>query len=779
MRQDLRYALRLLRRRPGASALVIGTLAIGIAAATIVFSLADAILWHPLPFRDPDRLVRIRATASAPGAAVDIAAALDHSIFDSVHPFALTSTILSIGGEARGVTIGELSPGLLQALGVAPARGREFSPDEYVAGNTVVIVSADLWRRQQSTAQSADDRTISIEGVPHTIVGVMPAGFEFPVSRVVAWRPYVPSSIDTHVAALGRLRTGATLGQAEALARTAIRTGGGPIASLAIVPFVSVNPTTSTALRILLGAVALLLMIAIANASNIVQAEAVRRDTELAVRASLGASWPRLVRQLSCEALLVAAIAAAVAILVSAWALELLITAVPYLMSFQALRPIGIDWRALTFATAVATVCAIGVSWLTALRARRLDPQEALRGQSSGLARHSRARKVLTVAQIAITLVLLTGAGLLGHGFLNLSRVDPGFDPKHLVDVELRLPEWRYSGEADQRNALARLRDEAARVPGVVDATISYTMPPGLEFHPLDTLVADRPIDAPHSALVSTGVVDDRFFSTLRIPLLAGRAFDVRDGPNTPHVAVVSRSFAQRLWPGRDTLGKTFRESATAPSLMVVGIVGDVINGGFELQLGSLAYYTARAQSPTWWFEGLIVRTASDPERVVPALRSIARRVMPDAPIVDLRSGFDTIANANSRVRFSTLLMIVFASVALAVALTGVYGTFWCLITQRTREIGVRMALGASSGDVLRMVLAGSVRLIAIGVALGLPLALAASRLLKTQLFGVSPGDPMTMALVVAFLAAAALAATYLPARRAAAIDPADALRMQ
>jgi putative ABC transport system permease protein len=324
---------------------------------------------------------------------------------------------------------------------------------------------------------------------------------------------------------------------------------------------------------------------------------------------------------------------------------------------------------------------------------------------------------------------------------------------------------------------LTRLRDEAARVPGVVDATISYTMPPGLEFHPLDTLVTKNPIDASHGAFVSTGVVDDRFFSTLRIPLLAGRAFDLPDGPDAPAVAIVSRSFAQRLWPGRDPLGETFRESTTAPPLTVVGVVADVTNGGFELQLGPLAYYTARAQAPIWWFEGLVVRTASDSEGVVPALRSIAQRVVPDAPIVDVRSGFDAIANANLRVRFSTLLIIVFAGLALAVALTGVYGTFWCLITQRTHEIGVRMALGASSGDVLRMVLAGSVRLIGIGLAIGLPLSLAASRVLTTQLFELSPSDPATIAFVIAFLAVAALAATYLPARRAARVDPAVALR--
>jgi predicted permease len=778
VRQDLRHALRLLRRRPGTSALIVGILAIGIATTTVVFSLADAILWHPLPFRDAERLVRIRATAPAPGMLSTAPAALDGAIFEGVHPFALDSAIISIGGEPQGITIGELSPGVLSALGVGPIEGREFAANEYVAGSAVVIVGAELWKRQRALARSTDDRSITIEGAPYTIVGVMPAGFEFPVSRVALWRPYVPDPAGTQMTALGRLEPGVTIREAAAFAQTTVRaTGGRPFSDLRIVPFVSILPSTAAALRVLLGAVALLLLIAVANASNIVQAEAVGRDTELAVRASLGASWPRLARQIITETLLVSAFAAMAALAFSAWALDMLVANVPYLMSFQALRPIGIDWRVLVFAALTALAAGVGASWLSVVRARRLDPQEALRGQISGLRAHARARSVLTVAQIAITLVLLTGAGLLGHSFVKLSRVDPGFDPRQLLDVEVQLPAWRYAGEDAMRAALERVRAEAMKLPEVADVTIAYSMPPDMESRSLDGFATARTTLASSGALVSTGVVDDRFFATLRIPLLAGRAFDSRDQQGGARAAIVSRAFAHRLWPDRDPLGATFRESPKAPWLTVVGVVGDVKNGSFEQALGPMAYYTARSQSPAWWYEGVIVRTTSAPDRLIPALRSISRRVLPDAPIVDIRTGYETIADTNARVTFFTALVIAFAAIALSVALAGVYGTFWCFVRQRTREIGVRMALGASPRDILRMVLGGSARLLMIGLIAGLPLSLAAAQVLKWQLFEVSSTDPATVLAVVAFLAAAAMGATYLPARRASSVDPMQALR--
>ena len=778
MRQDLRQALRLLRRRPAISALVIGTLAIGIAATTVVFSLADAILWHPLPFQGEDRLVRLRV-AARPGTTL-MTNPLDlggESIFDGAQPFALDSAIISLGGEPRAVTLGELSPGLLESLGVTPAWGRGFIQSEFSPASHVVVVSAGLWRDRQALGVALTDTSLTIDGVPWTIVGAMPDGFEFPVSRVAMWRPFVSNQTRTRVTALGRLKSGVSLAQAQTFAETAVHATGSALSELRVTPFVAVAPTTATALGILLAAVGLLLVVAVANAATIVLAEAVRRDAEFAMRASLGASWPRLARQVLTEALLVSAVAAGAGLLLARWTLDALLGGVPYLMSFQSLRPIGLDWRALAFATAVSAIAGVGAACLSAIRAMRADPQAVLRGQASGPPTHTRIRSALTAAEIAATLVLLTAAGLVGNSFVRLTRLDPGFDPSRLVALDLQMPQFRYASDGDLHAALGRLRADAAALAEVADVTISHSMPPSLESHAVDALSTDDGPTPIHAGTVSTGLVDGAFFSTLGIPLIAGRSFDSTDTPGGVAAAIVSRSLARSLWPGRDPLGHRLQESPKAAWLTIVGVVDDVRNGTFDDAAGPLAYYTARSQAPSWWYESLIVRTKATPDRVVAALRAIVQRTMPDAPITGIRLGDETIAGANARIRFATKLMGGVAIAALVVALIGVYGTFWYTVNQRRREIGLRIALGASPAGIRRMVFGASLRLIAMGLAAGSFLSVVTARSLTSLLFDVSATDAPTYMASVALLTAAALAATYLPARRAAGIDPIMALR--
>jgi predicted permease len=780
VRQDLRQAIRVLRRRPAVSALVVGTLAIGIAATTIVFSLADAILWHPLPFRAQEQLVRIRAGVR-PGSNVlsgpiDLGAG---SVFDGVHPFALDSAIVSIAGEPRAVTLSELSSGLLETLRVSPAWGRTFASSEYVAGSNVVIVSAELWRSRQVRGVAATDVSLTIDGKPWTIVGVMPEGFEFPVSRVAMWRPFVPSQARTRVTALGRLKPGVSLEQAQVFAESAVQAPGSPLSELRVAPFVAVAPTTTTALRILLAAVALLLVVAVANAATIVLAEAVRRDTEFAMRASLGASWPRLARQMLIETLLVSAIAGGTGLLLASWTLDALVGGVPYLMSFQALRPVGLDWRALAFAIVVSALAGVGASWLSAARAMRADAQAVLRGHSAGLRNHARIRSALTAAEIAVTLVLLTAAGLVGNSFLHLTRVDPGFDPKPLVALDVQLPAFRYASDEEMRAALGRLRTQAAALPEAAGVTISHSMPPSLESHAVDALSTD---DGPvpfRAAAVSTALVDEAFFSTLGIPFVSGRSFEASDRPDGVSVAIVSRSFARQMWSDREPLGHRFRESPKSPWFTVVGVVEDVRNGSFDEGVGPIAYYTARSQSPPWWYESLIVRARANPSQLVAALRALVQRTMPDAPVTGVRIGDELIAGANARIRFATMLMGAVAGVALIVALIGVYGTFWYTVSQRRREIGVRIALGATPAGIRSLVFTASAKLIAAGLLVGGALSFFATRALTSLLYGVSANDAPTYAVVIAVLTAAAFGATYLPARRAAGVDPIKALRDQ
>jgi putative ABC transport system permease protein len=782
--QDLRQAVRLFVRRPGVSALVVITLAIGIAATTIAFSVADAVLWHPLPFRDADRLVRVTATVPhGAEASLDLWPARNQ-LFDGVYPFALDSGIVDAGGDPQAVTIGLLAPGLLDAIGVRPIAGRAFGPSDARPGSPAIVISAALWRRMQpvgSAPAEAIGRVVRLEGTPRTIVGVMPEGFDFPVGRVMLWRAYVPDAAATRLTALGKLKGGVTLDRAQTLARAPANTDASSplVRNVQVTSFVRTNRTTSLALQFVLGAGALLLLIAVTNTANVLLADAVRRDSELAIRVSLGASWPRLARQMATEAIVASAAAAVVALLASAWALGGLVKTIPYLISFQALRPIALDWRALSFAAATATLAGLGASWLSMMRARRLSAQTALRGQTSGIPGQARTRSALTIAQIAVTLALVACAGVLTNGLAQIGSLAPGFDPSRLVHVVVQIPTWRYTDDAETQAALVRARDEAAALPTVADATISHAMPPGLGS------VAAKDIEIDGAPTLTTGGevaearVDDRFFSTMGIPIVAGRGIDSRDHTGAQRVAVVSRAFAELLMPNGGAIGRRFRESKGDPWLTVVGIAGNISNAGVDVSPTQLAFYTPRSQTTAWWFEGLIVRTRVAPADVVPDLRAVFRRAMPDAPVIEVTTGVEAIADSNSRVRFATGLMSAFAGVALVLALIGVYAAFWYLVRQRTREIGMRLALGAAPADILRMIVGLAARLALIGLLAGLPLALIATRAVRSLLIGVSPNEPATLGVVAVGLAAAAIAAAYLPARHASRVDPVVALRTE
>jgi len=781
MFHDVRQALQRIRRRPTVSALIVITLAVGIAGATVGFTLADALRWHPLPFADADRLVRVRLSASGAASAADVLQAWrgQDQILDGLYPFALDSAIVTVGGEPEAVTVANLAPGLLGALGVTPASGRDFERGDLTDGGHTVIVSGDLWRRLHP-AGSTTGGTLVVEGVTQTVIGVMPDGVEFPVSHVAVWRPSLPGPTVRHVTAVGKLKRGVTLDAAQAIARsTSPGAGESRDRRVEITPFVALNPATSTALGVLIGAVSLLFVLAVANAANVTLSEAVRRDMEHVLRTSLGASWLRLARQATIESLCLSAVAAVAALIVSRWALDVAVKAVPYLMSFQALRPIGLDWRALACAAVMAALAGLATSSVVIFRARGIDVQAALRGQSSGLRSHWRIRDVLTVAQIAISLALLVNAGLLANSVWRLDRADPGFDPHQVVRLTMQFPAARLADEAQTRVALEEIRQEAVSLPGVASATIAYAMPPGLDSRQVEGLEAASAVSQLSGGAVWFGRVDGDFFSTLRIPVLAGRSFDTRDGPAAEPVAVVSRALAARWWPDGAALGRRFRETGDDPWRTIVGVVADVTNTDVDQTQGQLAFYTPRAQSPTWWYEGLIVRIATPPALVVPALRAVVRRAMPDTPIVDVATAEELIGSANARLRFAARLMTAFAVLALGLAVIGVYGSFGYAVRQRAREIGVRLALGAAPTDVRRMVLGAGARLSLIGILIGVALSLVATRSLGALLIGVSASDPATLMGVSVLVAMAGLIATYLPARRASKIDPLIILRSE
>ncbi len=779
LRRDLRAALRYVRNRRGLTLLVVSTLAIAIAATTTVFTLADLLLWHPVPFKNAERLVRLRGFGEVDG--VNPVSALQHDAnrtpFSGVYAFGLAAAIVDVNGEAQAVTTGMIAPGVLGALGVSPVWGRDFTPQEAPGDSRVVVASAGLWDRLKSSGQIAPH--VAIDGQPYTVIGALPPGFEFPVSRVMLWRPFAPPQAARQIAALGTLKPGVSRQQAQAYAATIVPANAPRgAASLQVGPLVTTIPLTQLALRVLLGAAAVLLLVAVANVANVLVADGTRRDVEFAIRSSLGASHARIASQILLETLLLAAIAVAAGIALSIWVMSFVRSAIPYLLTFQALRPIALDVRGFVFAGIVAAGSAFAAAGLVIARRRTVRLEDVLRAQGSGGPQRNHMRTVLIVAQIAVSFVLVAAAALLARSLLRIAAVDPGFDARHVTAVTVEIPQYRYNGDQAVRQALESVKTAALALPGVTNATVVESIPPDLSTRNLRGLETPS-VTETSDTTVWYARIDHQFFATLGIPVLAGRGFANFDSASAVPVAVVSRALATRWWPAGNAVGQRFREDPTQPWRTVVGIVENVRNGSFEQPAGPYtSYHTPLTQEKeVWWFDDLAVR--SDNQDVAPALREVVARLMPGAPISGTLSGEQAVANANTRVRFSALLVIVLAAVTLSLALVGVFAGSWQAVEERRREIGIRIAMGATPAALMQMVLGRTARSAAIGLAIGIPAALASTRSLTALLFGVSPTDPRVLGVAALGLAAAAVGAAYAPARRAATVDPLQTIKAQ
>lgn len=790
---DLRFAMRMFGQRPGVAALIVVTLGIGIAASTVVFSVADAILWHPLPFRDARRLVSLTSydpakkvtSRSVPLSALNAWRAKD-SILEDIYTYGQDSFLLTGDGDAEELTGGVVSQGLFAALGVHPRLGRDLAVDDYRDDSEAVVVLSDtLWRRRFAAAGDILGRPLTMNDRRYTIVGVMGPGFTFPVDSDRLWIPLVanPAGL-TRGNVLARLRPGVSLTHAQAVTaattRNLVDQGVQALPEIRIGPFTRRDPETINALWVLLGAVGFLLLIAVSNAANVLLAEAVRRDAEMAVRSSLGASFGRLVRQVVTETLLVTGVAAVAATALAAAALRVAVAGMPWILTYQSLRPIALDWRAMVFTVGIATAAGLATALAPLTRARRAGSQSTLKGHAISATSHGRLRAALVVLQLAVTVVLLVAAGLLANSFVRLNRVNLGFSTTTLLRVSIGLPETQFRDKSAVDRFLDEWRRAAGRVPGVVSATISEAIPPGLIESPSATIeTADRGLTEQHR--IAWGDIDEGYFATLGIPLLQGRAFDARDRHDSPLAAVISVALAQQLWPGSDPIGRHFRFAPTLPWHAVIGVAGNVKNGDREVNQSfgnERAVYFARTQTTlTQRWESLIVRAAGDPKSLEHPLRELTRALNPNTPIISVETADEIVAEISGRARFVTMLMWGLAAIATLLALVGVYGAFWYAVRQRTREIGVRLALGAEPLDIVRLVLTENARVIAAGLMIGLPIALAVSRGLRSMLFDVSPADPPTLIVVSTALLAAALTASYLPARRVSRIDPTEALR--
>jgi len=810
---DLRHAARVLFKNLGATAIVVFTLALAIGATTAIFSVVYGVLLRPLPYPAPDRLVAIWEVNHRGGysrlADPNFEDFRDRSrSFDAMAKY--TAYVMSISGalEPTRTTVATVTKDFFRVLGVQPSIGRAFTDDDARVGAApAAVVSHRYWTQSLGSPSSLSQVQLRIEGRGVSVVGVMPPGFEFP-AKAELWLPAELAPTNTSRTShnywgVGRLRDGVAVAQARAdlrvlaqeIIRQAPERGDYLMRDATVIPLqASITRGVGSTLYVLLGAVFFLLLVACANVTNLLLAQAAARQRELAIRNALGAGRARLIRQFIAESLLLLMCSWAAGLLIASLGVSALLSLAP--ASLPRLNDVSIDRGVMGFSMGLSAIIAIALGLFTAVRASRRDPRETLvdgaRGQTSGISAQ-RVGRIVVAAQMAITVVLLIGAALLGRSLLRVLAVDPGFRTDGIVAMDLALP---YSDDPAAKARLptfysdvfGRLRD----IPGVDEVAAASAVP--LDGGLPDGLFLVVPAnDVPKTTqdLVArfrqkenTGTADfcaasPTYFRALGIPLVRGRLFDDRDAPNAPHVAVINESLARSRWPGVDPIGATVEfgnMDGDLRPLTIVGIVGDTREYGLE-QPPRPTLYVNLMQRPRFTTT-VVMRSSADPRALTTAARSILRAIAPDVP-----PRFRTFAQIYSASlgdrRFNLVLVAVFAGTALVLAVAGVYGILTHTVTQRRREIGIRLALGASRGRVLRMVLGQGLGMTGAGIAIGIVAALALTRTLERLLFGVTATDPLTFAGVVALLAGLATLACYLPARRATNADPVEALRQE
>ncbi len=809
LRQDAQYAVRSFLKAPSFAAIVLTTLALGIGASTAIFSMVNGILLKPLPLPDPDRLVYSNEV-NAKGDLISISWPnyLDWRTrvksFEALglsrdEPLVLTGVERAERLRARRVTAN-----FFTVLGVSPLLGRAFTDaDDRPAAPPVVILTDRFWRGQLSGDPSALGRTIKLDDVAYTVVGVTPAGFEFPSSSFprphdlfVSMGPVSgsPNLIDrgnhNGFSSIGRLRSGATVESAErelkeiaaALEReypntnSAISVRTRPLA-------VQLVGDMRLTLLALVGAVGCLLLIACMNVANLLVARGAGRQHELAVRAALGGGRARLMRQLLVESTIISIAGGALGIAIAGWLLHALVAVAPD--GTPRIGQVVIDARALLFALAASTTSGLVFGVLPAFQASGVNAQHALvRARSTGFAARShRLRRGLMVVEIALALVLLTGAGLMMRTLHELTSVDTGIRTDHLLTTRLNLAgaQWTVPKRITFfDNLAARLR----ALPGVTHVAFTFSLPiDGSNWNSV-FIAGDKPLPEraklPSAAFtpISTG-----YFEAMGMRLVRGRLFDATESPDSPRTIVINETLAKRLWPGEDPIGKRLKQGwpETPPTISpwrdVVGVVSDVKMNGVSSETPLQVYIPAIQEPPRSM--AIVIRTATDAASLGPSVEAAVRELDKDLPLFQMRTMDRMLDGSLARQRMSMTIFVVFAFVALVLASVGLYGVVSHGVTERTREIGVRMALGAEQRHVLGLVVRQGLTTTAIGAAVGIAGAVAASRLIEGLLFGVTPTDPVTFAAVAATLAIVAVTACYVPAWRATRVDPTTALRSE
>ena len=800
--QDLRFAVRMLVKNPGFTAVAAITLALGIGANTAIFSVVNAVLLRPLPYRDSARLLLVNESSKqVPDMSVSYPNFLDWRerarVFEKTA--ALQPTQVTLTGLERPERLGgwNVSADFFSTLGASPRLGRDFAAQDDRAGaEPVAIVTDRLWKTRFGSDPGLVGRPLTLDGRSVVIVGVLPAAFRvyYPEADV-----FLPLGLyadrmqdrDKHpgIYVIGRLREGATIEAARAdmdsIARaleqqfpksnTGCRVAMKPLED-------EVVGTLRPALIVLAAAVGFVLLIACANVANLLLARASTREKEIAIRRALGASRMRVLRQVLTESALLSLCGGGLGLLLATWLSDVLLSLVP--ATLPRLDEVRLDGAVLGFSLVLSLLTGLVFGIAPACQASRsglLEPlKEATRGSSSGRRQH-RFRSVLVVSEIALALVLLAGAGLMAQSFLRLSRVDPGFRPDDVLSAQMVLPRVKYPEGAKIVAFADRLLPAVTALTGVVSAGLVNPLPLTGEGWQTNFWVEGRPVPAQGEVPNSDyHVVGGDYFGAMKIPLVRGRLFSDSDRPDTTPVALVNETMARRYWPDEDAVGKRMRTGPLENPdswLTVVGIVGDVKQYGLD-QEQKTQFYRPQRQMPQRPMS-LVVRAAADPAGLAGPLRQAVLSADPDQPIYNVRTMADLLSNTSAARRLSLLLLGAFAVTALLLAGVGIYGVLAYSVTQRTHEIGIRMALGARRGDVLLMVFGQGLRLVLAGSALGVLAAFGLTRLMSSLLYGVSPNDPPTLGLVCVVLVGTALVACLIPARRASGVDPMIALRCE